>query len=120
MRALASLALITVVAASAASASARTPIRVGIGDQNIAMFDQSAFRRAQFEHVRFLVAWNVMDDAPQRLAANEAGGGKLSAKWATRAASRQCPLAERVLIGAGLGEDVRDANPTDYESVSYE
>jgi hypothetical protein len=33
------------------------------------MFDQSAFRRAQFERVRFLVAWNVMDDAPQRLAA---------------------------------------------------
>jgi hypothetical protein len=69
VRALASLALITVVAASAASASARTPIRVGIGDQSISMFDQSAFRRAQFERVRFLVAWNVMDDAPQRLAA---------------------------------------------------
>jgi hypothetical protein len=69
VRALASLALITVAAAFAASAAARTPIRVGIGDQNIAMFDQSAFRRAQFEHVRFLVAWNVMDDAPQRLAA---------------------------------------------------
>jgi hypothetical protein len=69
VRALASLALITVVAAFAASASARTPIRVGIGDQSISMFDQSAFRRAQFERVRFLVAWNVMDDAPQRLAA---------------------------------------------------
>jgi hypothetical protein len=69
VRALASLALITVAASFAASAAARTAIRVGIGDQNIAMFDQSAFRRAQFEHVRFLVAWNVMDDAPQRLAA---------------------------------------------------
>jgi hypothetical protein len=69
VRALASLALITVAAAFAASAAARTPIRVGIGDQNIAMFDQSAFRRAQLEHVRFLVAWNVMDDTPQRLAA---------------------------------------------------
>ena len=69
MRALTCLALITVAAAFAASAAARTPIRVGIGDQNIAMFDQSAFRHAQFEHVRFLVAWNVMDDAPQRLAA---------------------------------------------------
>jgi hypothetical protein len=69
VRALASLALIAVAASFAASAAARTPIRVGIGDQNIAMFDQSAFRRAQFEHVRFIVAWNVMDDAPQRLAA---------------------------------------------------
>jgi hypothetical protein len=63
------LALITIAASFAATAAARTAIRVGIGDQNIAMFDQSAFRRAQFEHVRFLVAWNVMDDAPQRLAA---------------------------------------------------
>jgi hypothetical protein len=63
------LALITIAASFAATAAARTPIRVGIGDQNIAMFDQRAFRRAQFEHVRFLVAWNVMDDAPQRLAA---------------------------------------------------
>jgi hypothetical protein len=63
------LALVTIAASFAATAAARTPIRVGIGDQNIAMFDQSAFRRAQFEHVRFLVAWNVMDDAPQRLAA---------------------------------------------------
>jgi hypothetical protein len=69
MRALAALALITVLATFAASAAARTPIRVGIGDQNVAMFDQSAFQRAQFERVRFLVAWNVMDDAPQRLAA---------------------------------------------------
>jgi hypothetical protein len=69
VRALASLALIALAAAFAASAAARTPIRVGIGDQNVAMFDQSAFRRAQFEHVRFLIAWNVMDDAPQRLAA---------------------------------------------------
>jgi hypothetical protein len=63
------LALITIAASFAATAAARTPIRVGIGDQNIAMFDQSAFQRAQFEHVRFLVAWNVMDDAPQRLTA---------------------------------------------------
>jgi hypothetical protein len=69
VRALTCLALIAVAASFAASAAARTPIRVGIGDQNVAMFDQSAFQRAQFEHVRFLVAWNVMDDAPQRLAA---------------------------------------------------
>jgi hypothetical protein len=69
VRALTCLALITIAASFAATAAARTAIRVGIGDQNIAMFDQSAFRRAQFEHVRFLVAWNVMDDAPQRLAA---------------------------------------------------
>jgi hypothetical protein len=69
VRALTCLALIAVAASFAASAAARTPIRVGIGDQNVAMVDQSAFQRAQFEHVRFLVAWNVMDDAPQRLAA---------------------------------------------------
>jgi hypothetical protein len=69
MRTLASLTVIGALVALAATASARIPIRVGIGDQNIAMFDQSAFQRAKFERVRFLVPWNVMDDAQQRLSA---------------------------------------------------
>ena len=51
------------------AAQARTSIRVGIGDQSASMFDQSAFQRAKFKRVRFLVPWNVMDDASQRLAA---------------------------------------------------
>ena len=51
------------------TAKARTSIRVGIGDQRASMFDQSAFQRAKFKRVRYLVPWNIMDDASQRLAA---------------------------------------------------
>jgi hypothetical protein len=69
MRTLVSCSLITAVLALAPTASARIPIRVGIGDQNVAMFDQSAFQSAKFERVRFLVPWNVMDDAQQLVSA---------------------------------------------------
>jgi hypothetical protein len=51
------------------AASAKIPIRVGIGDQQSAMFDQSAFQRAKFKRVRYFIAWNAMDNAGQRLAA---------------------------------------------------
>jgi hypothetical protein len=64
---LASLVAMLIVVPSAAHA--RTSIRVGIGDQNVSMFGQSAFERAKFKRVRYLVPWNVMDDAQQRLAA---------------------------------------------------
>src|SRR4051794_1458310 len=33
------------------------------------MFDQSAFQRAKFRRVRYIVAWNVMDNDAQRLSA---------------------------------------------------
>src|SRR3954462_7331886 len=70
-----SLALLTATAALAvlalapAAAQARTDIRVGIGDQQVAMFDNPAFQRAKFKRVRYFVAWNAMDDAAQRLGA---------------------------------------------------
>lgn len=51
------------------TASARTSIRVGIGDQQVAMFDQPAFQRAKFKRVRYFIAWNAMDVSSQRLAA---------------------------------------------------
>jgi len=51
------------------TASARIPIRVGIGDQQVAMFDSPAFQRAKLERVRYVIAWNAMDDAAQRLTA---------------------------------------------------
>src|SRR4051812_1797754 len=63
------LLALAALAAVPATASARIPIRVGIGDQQISIFDQSAFQRARFERVRFLVPWNVMDLDPQRLSA---------------------------------------------------
>jgi hypothetical protein len=63
------IAVVGTLAATPGAAQARIAIRVGIGDQSVAMFDQSAFQRARFERVRYLVPWNVMDDAPLRLAA---------------------------------------------------
>ena len=50
-------------------AQARTGVRIGIGDQQVSMFDQPAFQRAKFKRVRYFIAWNAMDDAPARLAA---------------------------------------------------
>jgi hypothetical protein len=65
MRTVIPLALTIALLTLAPNASARIPIRVGIGDQSAAMFDQSAFQSAKFQRVRFLVPWNVMDDAQQ-------------------------------------------------------
>jgi hypothetical protein len=44
-----------------ATASAKTNIRVGIGDQQIGMFDQPSFQRAKFKRVRYFVRWDVMN-----------------------------------------------------------
>ena len=52
-----------------AAAQARTSVRVGIGDQQAAMFDQPAFQRAKFKRVRYFIAWNAMDNTAARLAA---------------------------------------------------
>lgn len=51
-----------------ATAGAKVPIRVGIGDQQTAMFDQPSFQRAKFKRVRYFVRWDVMDH-PQALQA---------------------------------------------------
>jgi hypothetical protein len=51
------------------AAQARTSVRVGVGDQQISMFDQPAFQRAKFKRVRYFIAWNAMDDDAARLAA---------------------------------------------------
>jgi len=66
--ALATAALIAAVAAPA-TAGARIPIRVGIGDQSITMFDQPAFQRAKLQRVRYFVPWNIMDNPGQLTAA---------------------------------------------------
>src|SRR3954470_19640093 len=68
-RSLALLTTLVVLGAAPAAAQARTDIRVGIGDQQVAMFDNAAFQRAKFKRVRYFIAWNAMDDARQRLAA---------------------------------------------------
>src|SRR3954451_19964572 len=50
------------VAALAASAGAKTAVRVGIGDQQVSMFDSPLFRQAKIQRVRYFVPWNVMDN----------------------------------------------------------
>src|SRR3954453_14520836 len=66
----ASLLLATcVLLVAAPAAAARTPIRVGVSDQQTSMFAQDAFQRAKFKRVRYFIAWNAMDNSSQRLAA---------------------------------------------------
>jgi hypothetical protein len=55
----------------AGAAEARTAIRVGIGDQQISMFDQPLFQRAKFKRVRYFIPWNAMGN-PGQLAAADA------------------------------------------------
>src|SRR4051794_15907976 len=65
------LLTLVLLAALPSVAAARNPIRVAIGDQHASVFDQDAFQRAKFKRVRYLVAWNVMDNATQRLSARD-------------------------------------------------
>jgi hypothetical protein len=62
--------LVALVTAGPAGA-ARIPIRVGIGDQSLTMFDQRAFQRASFQRVRYFVPWNIMDNPGQLTAATQ-------------------------------------------------
>src|SRR3954451_6161534 len=69
VRTLALILVAGLVAVVPTVAAARTQIRVAIGDQQASMFDNRDFQRAKFKRVRYLVAWNVMDNAAQRLSA---------------------------------------------------
>ena len=53
------------VAALPASAGAKTGVRVGIGDQQVSMFDSPLFQRAKFKIVRYFVPWNITDNKDQ-------------------------------------------------------
>ena len=53
------------VAALPATAGAKTGVRVGIGDQQVSMFDSPLFQRAKFKIVRLFVPWNLTDDKDQ-------------------------------------------------------
>jgi hypothetical protein len=44
------------------TAGAKTNVRVGIGDQQVSMFDQPLFQARKFKLVRYFVPWNVMQD----------------------------------------------------------
>ncbi len=58
--------LLTGALLAPAAADARIPIRVGIGDQQPAMFGQSNFQRAKFKRARYVLPYNAMSDDTQR------------------------------------------------------
>jgi hypothetical protein len=62
-------AALLVALSFAPAAHARVPIRVGMGDQHVEMFDHPAFQRAKLKRVRYVVPWNAMDNSALRLAA---------------------------------------------------
>jgi hypothetical protein len=43
-----------------ATASARYDVRVGVGDQNVELFDQPLFQQAQIKRVRYFVPWDLV------------------------------------------------------------
>jgi hypothetical protein len=51
-------------------ADARSSIRVGIGDQQVSIFDQPLFQRAKFKRIRYFIPWNAMDNPGQLAAAD--------------------------------------------------
>jgi hypothetical protein len=48
-----------------ASAGATVDVRVGIGDQQVSMFDQSLFKARKFRLVRYFVPWNIEQNKEQ-------------------------------------------------------
>jgi hypothetical protein len=54
--------LLAALALVPATAGAKTNVRVGIGDQQVSMFDQPLFQARKFKIVRYFVPWNVMTD----------------------------------------------------------
>jgi hypothetical protein len=58
---LAALAL----AAAPSSAGAKVAVRVGIGDQQVSMFDNPLFQARKFKIVRYFVPWNIANNKAQ-------------------------------------------------------
>jgi hypothetical protein len=62
-------ALLATLALLPSGASAKTNVRVGIGDQQVSMFDQPLFHARKFKIVRYFVSWNVLQHKDERLEA---------------------------------------------------
>ena len=62
------LSLIALLAIPAV-ADARYSTRVGIGDQQAAMFDHPGFKALKIKRVRYFIPWNAMTNRDQRLTA---------------------------------------------------
>jgi len=54
------LTLLVVVLLVPAVADARYGVRVGIGDQNVELFDQPSFQAAEIKRVRYFIPWNAI------------------------------------------------------------
>ena len=68
---LAVLALVAVIAAIPASASAaKIPVAVGIGDQSPSIFSQPNFTKLKIKKVRYFIRWNAKDNAGELAAAD--------------------------------------------------
>ena len=53
------------LAAVPADAAERYNVRFGIGDQNVQMFDQAAYKDLDVRQVRYFIHWNAMEDFGQ-------------------------------------------------------
>ncbi|MCP9488403.1 MAG: hypothetical protein MSC31_00840 [Solirubrobacteraceae bacterium MAG38_C4-C5] len=62
-------ALAALPATAAAQDDDRVNVRVGMGDQNIEMFDNPDFQALEMRQVRYFMKWDIMEDETQRLAA---------------------------------------------------
>lgn len=54
------LLALAAVAVLPSAASARYDVRVGVGDQNVSIFDQPLFQAAALERVRYFVSWDAI------------------------------------------------------------
>src|SRR4051794_13672316 len=57
--------LLAALALAPGAANAKVPIRVGIGDQQLSMFDQPRFQARKFKLVRYFVPWNIEQNKEQ-------------------------------------------------------
>ncbi|MEJ7781235.1 MAG: hypothetical protein WKF99_01605 [Solirubrobacteraceae bacterium] len=62
-------ALAALPATAAAQDDDRVNVRVGMGDQNIQMFDDPSFEALEMRQVRFFMRWDIMDEREERLRA---------------------------------------------------
>ena len=58
-------AVLAVLALAPSAAHAKVPIRVGIGDQQVSMFDNPLFQGRKFKLVRYFVPWNIETNKQQ-------------------------------------------------------
>ena len=68
---LAAACLAAVLLAVPATAGAKINVRIGLGDQQTAMFADRDFKKLKIKRVRYFIAWNAMKDAPRRIAAED-------------------------------------------------